>query len=95
MNNTNNKLYSNWVTGFVNAEGSFTIKFSKSKSCKTGWFIQACFQIKIEVRDKDLLLKIKLFFNERGTIWIDNNKNIVIFRVHNLSNITKIIIPYL
>jgi hypothetical protein len=47
MNNINNTLHPSWVTGFVDAEGCFTIKFCKSKSCKTGWFIQYIFQIKI------------------------------------------------
>jgi hypothetical protein len=36
MNKKNYKLNSNWVTGFVDAEGCFYVRVSKSKKHKTG-----------------------------------------------------------
>jgi hypothetical protein len=98
MNNiklsNNNILHPNWITGFVDAEGCFTIKFGQSKSCKTGWFVQAIFQLNVHVRDKNLLLKIKSFFNEIGTIRIDSKNNKVCYRIHKINDINKIIIPH-
>lgn len=91
---SNNVLHPYWITGFVDAEGCFTIKFGKSKSCKTRWFVQAIFQINVHVRDKNLLLKIKSFFNDIGTIRIDNKNNKICYRVHKISDINKIIIPH-
>lgn len=97
MNNiklSNNILHPNWLTGFTDAEGCFTIKFGQSKSCRTGWFVQAIFQINVHIRDKDLLLKIKSFFNDIGTIRIDSKNNKVCYRVHKIDDINKIIIPH-
>jgi RNA binding exosome subunit len=52
----NNKLNPNWITDFVDAEGCFYVRVSKNKSYKRGWEIQVVFQIKLHIRDKDLLL---------------------------------------
>lgn len=51
----------NWVTGFTDAEGCFMINITKSKTNRIGWQIQACFQILLHSRDKELLIKIKYF----------------------------------
>ena len=44
-NNIKDKLNPYWVTGFVDAEGCFYVRLAKSKNHKTGWWIQACFQL--------------------------------------------------
>jgi LAGLIDADG endonuclease len=51
-----------WVTGFTDAEGTFTIVIDKVPKRKLGWRIQSKFQICLHVRDLPLLLKIKQFF---------------------------------
>jgi LAGLIDADG endonuclease len=58
---TNNKLDPNWVTGFTDGEGCFRISIAKSKNRKIGWKIYLSFQIRLHIRDKDLLLQIKSF----------------------------------
>lgn len=93
MNNIKNKLNPYWVTGFTDGEGCFYVRLAKSKHHKIGWWVQACFQIGLHIRDKDLLLQIKSFFNETGSIYNMNNKAII-FQVRNLSDITKVIIPH-
>jgi hypothetical protein len=52
------KLYPNFVTGFVDGEASFRIKIRKNKATKTGWSIQACFAIGLHSKDLDLLKSI-------------------------------------
>jgi len=52
----NNKLNSNWVTGFVDGEGCFYVKIAKSKTHKIGWWIQAYFQTGLDVKDKYIIL---------------------------------------
>lgn len=91
---TNNKLDPNWVTGFTDAEGCFYVPINKRKICKSGWQVQACFQIKLHIKDKDLLLEIKSFFSEVGTIVTNYNYNFAVYRVHSLSDITNVIIPH-
>jgi hypothetical protein len=91
---TNNKLDPNWVTGFTDAEGCFMINITKRKTNKLTWKIQPCFQIKLHIKDKDLLLKIKLFFNEAGNIVTNYNHNFVAYNIYNIKYITNIIIPH-
>jgi len=91
---TNNKLDPNWVTGFTDAEGCFYVPINKRKNRKSGWQIQACFQIKLHIKDKDLLLQIKSFFSEVGTIVTNYNYSFAVYRVHSLGDITNVIIPH-
>ncbi len=91
INNTNS-LHPNWITGFTDAEGCFSIFFTKSKKSKNWLEYTACFQIMLHIKDKDLLLKIKSFFNEVG--YINHNNNIVIYRVYKLKDIIGVIIPH-
>jgi len=93
MNNIKYKLNPNWVTGLVDAEGCFYVRLTKSKNHKIGWWIQACFQLGFHVKDKDLLLQIKSFFDEIGSIYTINNKT-VLYQVRNLNAITNVIIPH-
>jgi hypothetical protein len=51
---SNNKLNSNWVTAFTDAEGCFIINFTKCKANKMRWQISPCFQIKLHYRDNKL-----------------------------------------
>jgi hypothetical protein len=48
----------------------------------------------LHYRDKDLLLQIKSFFNDVGTILIRNDRAIVSYKVRNLNEIIKEIIPH-
>ena len=93
MNNNNNnkyKLNPYWITGLIDAEGCFYVRLVKSKNHKTGWWIQACFQLGFHIRDKYLLLKIKYFFDEKGSIYTINNKA-VLYQVRNLNAQKKVI----
>jgi len=93
MNNVKCKLNPNWVTGFVDAEGCFMINITKRETNRMGWQIRPCFQIKLHHRDKELLMKIKYFFNEIGSISFSND-NGVMYRVNKLDDIINIIIPH-
>lgn len=92
MNNTNNRLNPYWITGFVDAEGCFTVSISQSKSSKNGWQIHLGFKIALHKRDKELLEKIKLHFNEVGTIYIHNK--MAHYHVCNKNDLTNIILPH-
>jgi LAGLIDADG endonuclease len=89
----NNKLDPNWVTGFTDAEGCFMINITKRETNRMKWQIRPCFQIKLHSRDKELLIKIKSFFNEIGSISFSND-NGVMYRVNKLNDIINIIIPH-
>ena len=93
-NKIDNKLDPNWVTGFVDGEGCFHISLAKNKNRKREWHVQACFQIGLHLKDKDLLLQIKTFFGEIGTILVDKDRVFVTYSVRSLNEIVKIIIPH-
>jgi hypothetical protein len=46
----------------------------------------------LHIKDKDLLLNIKSFFNEKGSITYSNN--VAIFRIQKLKDIINIVIPH-
>ena len=60
--NTKSDLHPYWVTGFTDAEGCFTIKYSRVSEYKLKWRVQAQFQVKLHERDLLILNRIKDFF---------------------------------
>lgn len=91
---TNNKLDPYWVTGFTDGEGCFMINITKCETNKIKWQIRSCFQKKLHYKDKELLMKIKSFFNQVGTIVTNYNHNFVVYKISSLNEITNIIIPH-
>lgn len=92
--NKNDKLNPNWVTGFVDAEGCFNIYVGKRKNRKLEWYTQACFQVALHIKDRELLLQIKGFFGNVGTILESKDRNMVYYKVRNLDDIIQIIVPH-
>ena len=81
------------MTGFIDAEGCFYIRLAKNKKCKMGWRVKTCFQLGLYIRDKDLLFKLKYFFNDVGNIYINNSNNNIIYQVRTVNEIMGTIIP--
>ena len=88
------KLNPWFCTGFTDSEGSFVITIYKNKELKTGWRVQAIFQIELHVRDLDLLLELQKSFNGCGSIVKGKNRNTVRFSVSNIKDLTTFIIPH-
>lgn len=63
MNNLNNRLNPEFVTGFIDAEGCFHVSIVDNTNLKVGKSVRAIFQISLHKKDKVLLEKIKEFFN--------------------------------
>lgn len=58
-----------FVTGFIDAEGSFTVTVVKDSKRKLGWRVECKFQLGIHERDLPLLQQIREFFGEIGKIY--------------------------
>ena len=58
----NNKLCPYWITGFADAESSFSIRIMKNKERKTNWRVLPIFSIELHKRDVLLLKQIQTFF---------------------------------
>jgi LAGLIDADG endonuclease len=63
------KLNPWFVTGLIDAEGSFTVLVIKDIRRKLGWRIECKFQIGLHERDLALLLKIQVFLEDIGKIY--------------------------
>jgi len=62
MRNVNEKLHPYWITGFSDAESTFSIRIFKDKNRKFGWRISPIFSIELHNKDLLLLKRIQAFF---------------------------------
>lgn len=88
-----NKLNPWYLTGFSDAESSFTVTFVKNETLKTGYYIQPSFQINLGKNDLALLEKIKSYFKKVGTI-TKSGSNSFMYRVRSLNDLNNIILPH-
>ena len=88
----NVQLNPSWVTGFTDAEGTFTVVFDKVNTRKLNWRIQPKFQISLHVRDLPLLLKVQQFFGNIGSV--SESENMAFYSVSSVKDLVKTIIPH-
>jgi hypothetical protein len=87
----NDKINPYWITGFVDAEGCFSVIIDRSNITK--WKIKTSFEINLHIKDVDILHKIKSFFGV-GAIYLRVNKNIAVYRISKMEYLRDIIIPH-
>jgi len=86
------KLNPWFITGFSDAESTFTIIIDKNIKRKIGWRVQAKFQIGLHYNDLDLLLKIQQFFGGIGSI--SKSDNVAFYSIFSVKDLINIIIPH-
>ena len=87
-----NILNPNFITGFVDAEGSFVVLIRKLPNYKSGWRVETRFQIGIGKKDRPILELIKSFLGGVGKI--SEELTSVELRVSSITDIINIIIPH-
>jgi len=88
----------NWVVGFVDGEGCFSVSIIKNSTTKTGWQIFPEFVITQGEKSLSVLNDIKEFFR-CGRIFVnrrkDNHKeNLYRYCVRSINDLREIIIPF-
>ena len=85
-----------FISGLIDAEGSFVITISKNPKLKAGWRISPRLQIKMHEKDRALIqsIKIKAFFGGIGSVSKPNKFSSVEFRVYTLKEIVEVVIPH-
>ena len=83
-----------FVSGLIDAEGTFIISVKRSTRDKTKWIVQASMQIEMNSRDLALLITIQNFFKGAGYFSHKLKSNKVNYSITNLSDLTSIIIPH-
>ena len=90
-NYNNNNLNPYFITGFVDGEGSFSLILAKDKKYKLGWLVYPVFQISLHLKDKAVLELIQNYFNGIGSIFIEEKRNLVNFKVVSFKDLPIII----
>ena len=93
MRDIKNTNYLYFLAGFVEGEGCFFVKTSKSKTHKLGLSVNLNFIIVQNIRDKELMEEIKLVLN-CGSITINESSAIIRFTVTKFTDIQNKIIPF-
>ena len=91
--NKNINLDPNWVTGFVDAEGSFIVLILKDKNYKTGWTVKTRFSISLPDNDLAILELIKTYLGNVGNI-SKGGKDSVQYVVASLNDLTNVVLPH-
>ena len=90
-NHNISKLDPNWVTGFTDAEGCFSVIIEISDTLK--WRVRTSFEINLHEKDKDILYKLESFFGV-GAIYHRPDRKKSVFKVTNINCIKDVIIPH-
>jgi len=91
VNHHLHKLDPNWVTGFVDAEGCFSVIIEISEDFK--WKVRVSFEINLHEKDKEILYKIQSFFGV-GAVYHRSDKKKSVYRVTNVNYMKDVIIPH-
>jgi hypothetical protein len=89
----NSPLNPDFITGFTDAEGSFSVSILKRHIYKTGWSINPVFTISLHNRDTDLLYRIQSFFG-LGKISFRKKDGLAYYTVNSINDFVNIIIPH-
>ncbi len=90
--------FANWVVGFTDGEGCFTVSIFRNPTTKNGWQVFPEFVVTQGKKSFSVLNLMKEFFN-CGTItvnrrWDNHKENIYRYCVRNLKELEEKIIPF-
>jgi hypothetical protein len=84
-------LPSNWITGFCDAEGCFTVIITKRSNLS--WRVIVSFEINLHIKDIAILYKIKEHFGV-GLVSTRPDRSKCVFRVTKIEDLINVIIPH-
>lgn len=82
-----------FITGFSDAESTFSISVRKNTNFRLGWKVEAIFRIGLNKRDLNLLEQIQAYFGGVGRI-VKQGNDIYAYRVSSLKDILNYILPH-
>lgn len=88
------KLNPWFITGFVDAEGCFTISLVKDPRYKAGYRVEAIFSISLHSKDSAVLELIQTFFGGAGNIKFETKREVVSYVIRAKDQISKVLLPH-
>lgn len=82
-----------FITGLVDAEGSFVVNIVKDAGRSLGFVVLVYFEIALNEKDQDLLIAIKEYFGV-GNISFNSSDNTCKLKVAGLDGLRNVIIPH-
>ena len=80
-----------FITGLIDAEGSFSILIIKDIRRTLGWRVECKFQLGLHKRDLPLLLEILKYFSGIGSIYSSTTSNLVNYSIHSNKQLLTLI----
>lgn len=80
-----------FISGLIDAEGSFSVIVDKNKTRKLGWRVQTKFQLGLHIKDLPLLLKIQQSLGGIGSIHVTPAENKVNFSIDSKQDLLQLI----
>lgn len=94
IHNKNDNLENFYVTGFCDADSSFTVSVLKKSNLRIGWTVLARLIITLHKKDVDILYRIQSCLGGVGTVTIRNNSDTVDFVVGSVGDLVNTVIPF-
>ncbi len=92
-NMINEKLNNWWITGLIDAEGSFGVNLIKDNTRKLDYIVTTYVELGMNYKDKTLIYKIKETFDS-GNIFYNSNDKTYKWKVSDINQISNKIIPH-
>ena len=83
-----------FITGLVDAEGSFIVHVVKDDSRNLGYFVLASFELALNVKDRLLLNLLQETMGNAGNIYYNPQDDTYKYRVSNIEGLIKFVIPH-
>ena len=92
--NNNDNLENFYVSGFCDADSSFTVSVLRKSNMKVGWTVLARLIITLHKKDVGLLYRIQSCLGGVGTVTVRNNSDVVDFVVGSVGDLVNKVIPF-
>ena len=90
--------FEQWVVGFVDGEGCFSVPIFRNRTCRLGWQAQPEFSVVQAERSADVLDELQRFFRcghvSRNVRHDDHREDMVRFGVRSLGDLRQRILPF-
>jgi hypothetical protein len=90
--------FAQWVVGFVDGEGCFSVPMHRNRTCRIGWQVQPVFVVVQGQRSVDVLHRMEQFFGcghvGRNVRHDNHREDLYRYEVRRLSDLSDCIIPF-